>query len=109
MQNSEKSGDTQELRDRKIRRQEKSIVEQREKRRYSRTKRQEDQKTGEEYCRTAREGDTPELRDRKIRRQEKSNVEQREKWRCSRAERQEDQKTVEEYCRTAREEEILQS
>ncbi len=85
MWNSERGGDTPELRDRKNRRQEESIVEQRER------------------------GDTPEPRDRKIRRQEKSKVEQREKWRYSRAERQEDQKTGEEYCRTAREEEILQS
>ncbi len=31
------------------------MVEQRERRRYSRAKRQEDQKAGEEYCGTARE------------------------------------------------------
>jgi hypothetical protein len=52
--NSERGGDTPELRDRKIRRQEENIVEQRERRRYSRAKRQENQKTGGEYCGTAR-------------------------------------------------------
>ncbi len=48
MWNSESGEDTPELRDRKIRRQEECIVEQREKRRYYRAKRQEDQKTGGE-------------------------------------------------------------
>ncbi len=55
MWNSERGGDTTELRDRKIRRQEENIVEQVERRRYSRARRQEDQKTGGEYCGTARE------------------------------------------------------
>jgi hypothetical protein len=53
--NSERGGDTPELRDKKIRRLEKNIVEQREKRRNSRAKTQENQKTGGEYCGTARE------------------------------------------------------
>ena len=38
-----------------IKRQQENIVELRERRRYSRAKRQEDQKTGGEYCGTARE------------------------------------------------------
>jgi hypothetical protein len=53
--NRKRGGDTPELRDRKIRRQEENIVEQRERRRYYRAKRQEDQKTGGEYCGTGRE------------------------------------------------------
>ncbi len=55
MWNRQRGGDTPELRDRKIRRLEESIVEQEERRRYSRAKRQEDQKTGGEYSGTGRE------------------------------------------------------
>ncbi len=54
MWNNKRGGDTPELRDKKIRRQEENMVEQREKRRYYRAKIQEDQKTGGEYCGTAR-------------------------------------------------------
>ncbi len=39
----------------KIKRKQENIVELRERRRYSRAKRQEDQETGGEYCRTGRE------------------------------------------------------
>ncbi len=55
MWNSERGGDTTELRDRKIGRQEENFVEQVERRRYSRAKRQEDWKTGGEYGGTGRE------------------------------------------------------